>query len=163
MMVHHSKHVESQSTVVRKAFREYWEFTKSLLTLAETLSTKEWPDRKLVLQNAFKLQRLYIDREPLRFEYLLGGAEPDIVFWSSFSRIWDRLVKDWHENEEADLKKSNAIYGDLFRKIEDLQRALDTAALDEPFRWLSTNSIYCEARRVVAEKVQELKKKPLVG
>jgi hypothetical protein len=151
--------MQSKATIVRNTYREYLEWARSLLTLAETCSTKEWPDRKHVLLNVFRLQILYNEREALRFEYLLGSNASDIVTRKSLSGINERLLKDWSEAEEAGLKASNSTYRDVSREIDDLEGKTDSLTLDEPFQALTRNSIYRDARLAFAKKIQQLNEK----
>lgn len=156
MMSRHSKHTENQATIVRAIYREYLEWAKSLLMLAEKCSIKEWPDRTIALQKVFRLQVLYNEREALRFEYLIKGDMPDIVTWKSLTRINERLIKEWTEVEEAGLRESNSTYRDVLRGIADLEGKTNSPALDEPFQALTQNSSYREARVAFANRIQKL-------
>jgi hypothetical protein len=159
MTIHHSERMRNQTAVIRSVYREYLEWAKSLLVFAETSSTKEWPDRKHVLLNVFRLQILYNEREALRFEYLLESNTPDIVTWKSLSRVNERLIKEWTEVEETGLKESNSAYRDVLRGIEDLEGKTDSLALDQPFQALTRNASYRDARRAFAKKIQQLNEK----
>jgi hypothetical protein len=155
-MIRHSKRSESQLILVRQIYREYLEWAKSLLMLAEKCSIEEWPDRRLALQKVFRLQVLYNERETMRFEYLFMGDVPDVATWKSLSKVNERLLKNWGEVEEAGLRESNSIYKDVLRGIEDLEGKVDSAALDEPFRTLTLNSTYRDARLAFANRIQKL-------
>jgi hypothetical protein len=155
-MIPHSKQIESQATIVRKTYREYLEWAKSLLMLAERCSTEEWPDRRLALQKVFRLQVLYNEREALRFEYLIKGDAPDIVTRKSLTGINERLIKEWTEVEEVGLRESNSTYGDVLRGISELEGKTDSPALDEPFQTLTKNSSYRDARLAFANRIQKL-------
>ena len=159
MSIHHSERMPNQATVVREVYREYLEGAKSLLVFAETSSTKEWPDRKDVLRNVFRLQILYNERESLRFEYLLKSNTSEVVTWKSLTRINERLLKEWTEAEEAGLYEDNLPYREVLRGIEDLEGKTDSPALNEPFQALTRNASYQDARRAFAKKTQQLNKK----
>jgi len=156
MKTRHSKHSAGQTAIVRATYREYLERAKSLLALAEKCSIQEWPDRTLVLQNVFRLQVLYNEREALRFEYLANGDMSDILTRRSLTGINERLIKDWTEGEEAGLRESNLTYRDVVRGIADLEGKADSPALDEPFQTLTQNSTYREARLAFATRIQKL-------
>jgi hypothetical protein len=155
-MNRHSERTDNQTIMVRETYREYLEWAKSLLMLAEKCSIKEWPDRTLALQKVFRLQILYNEREALRFEYLIKGDMPDIMTRKSLTRINERLIKEWTEAEEAGLRESNSTYRDLLRGIADLEGKADSPALDEPFQTLTQNSDYRSARLAFANRIQEL-------
>jgi hypothetical protein len=156
LTIFRSTHSPNRSSTVRDAYHEYLEWAKSLLTLAEKLSSEEWPDRTRELQNVFGLQILYNQRESLRFEYLLESTAPDIVASKSLSRINERLLKDWSESEEAGLKESNSTYRDVLQGIADLEGKTDSPALDQPFQALTRNANYRVARQTFAQKIEQL-------
>jgi hypothetical protein len=151
--------MQNDVTLVRGIYREYLEWAKSLLVLAETCSIKEWPDRKQVLQNVFRLQVLYNERESIRFEFLIGSNTPDIGTWKSLSRINERLLKEWSAVEEASLKQGNSTYRNVLRGIEDLEGKTDSPALDEPFQALTRNTSYRDARQSFAKRIKLLNEK----
>lgn len=155
-MIRHSKRSENQLILVRQIYREYLEWAKSLLMLAEKSSIEEWPDRRLALQKVFRLQVLYNERETMRFEHLIMGDVHDVATWKSLSKINERLLKNWGEVEEAGLRERNSIYKDVLRGIENLEGKVDSAALDEPFRTLTQNSTYHDARLAFANRIQKL-------
>jgi hypothetical protein len=159
LTIFRSTHSPNRATIVRDAYREYLEWAKSLLTLAEKWSSEEWPDRRRELQNVFGLQILYNQREALRFEYLLESTAPDIVTWKSLSRINERLTKDWSEAEETGLKENNSTYKDVLQGIVDLEGKTDSPALDQPFQALTRNANYRDARQTFAKKIQQLNEK----
>ena len=70
----------------------------------------------------------------------------------------DRVRQDWKEAEEAGLRKNSAIYVDVLRQIEHLQGNLDSAELEGPLNAVKADLGYREARRVIAEKIQEIHK-----
>lgn len=70
------EHNQNRMKLVREAYREYLEWAKSLLVLAETSSVTESHDSEHTLRNVFRLQILYNEREALRFEG--SGASTDL-------------------------------------------------------------------------------------
>jgi len=151
--------MQNDVTLVRGIYREYLEWAKSLLVLAETCAIKECPDRREVLQTVFRLQLLYNERESIRFEFLIGSNTPDIGTWKSLSMINGRLLKEWSPIEEADLKQGNSTYINVLQGIEDLEKKVDSPALDEPFVALTRNTSYRDARQSFAKRIKLLNEK----
>jgi hypothetical protein len=62
----------AMANMVQDVFRRAVASKRAFLMVAERCAIKGWPDRKIALRNAFRLQELLGTREELRFEYLTG-------------------------------------------------------------------------------------------
>jgi hypothetical protein len=105
------------------------------------------------------MQELANRRTELRFEYLLRELGREDAIWPSFqsvSNISDRLQDGWLSSEEVALKQENRVYDDLTAEIDDLQRLLDTGALDGAFRDAQQDREYLDARLAIQNRVREL-------
>jgi hypothetical protein len=152
--MHEQQRVRTES--VSKAYREYLEWAKSLLTLAATCSIKQCPEQEPELRNVFRLQLLYSDREGLRFEYLLSTCPSEISQCRSLSEISTRLLRDWRGIDEEGLTAGNSNYVPVLQGIAELERKTDSPALDKPFQALTQNPQYQKARAAFAKRIEEL-------
>jgi hypothetical protein len=141
---------------VREAYREYLEWAKSLLTLAETTSISESPDQEPVLRKVFRLQILYNEREALRFEYLLRKCTSEFADFKSLSDVSKRLLKDWSDHDEDGTKLVHSNYTTVLQGIVELEGKTDSPSLDKPFQALTQNPNYRKARLAFAERIKEL-------
>jgi hypothetical protein len=146
----------SRATVVQDVFRRYLECTREFWKVAQRSALKGSPAWKLPLQKAFRLQHVLIDRQALRFGYLLAGNTFDFAGLKSLNDITERLDQRWSEVEEVGLIGSNSFYRDVIQEIKDIQSSWDAKALAEPLQELQKDLKYCDARRALADKVQEL-------
>jgi hypothetical protein len=153
------EHREHWTKAVRESYREYLEWAKSLLTLAETCSITESPDQEPVLRNVFRLQILYIDREALRFEYFLRNCTSAVADFRSLSDISKRLLKDWSDLDEDGIKSGNSNYRAVLQGIVELEGKTDSPYLDKPFQALTQNPNYRNARSAFAKRIEELNEK----
>jgi hypothetical protein len=154
--MHEQQRVRTE--LVSKAYREYLEWAKSLLTLAATCSIKQSPEQEPELRNVFRLQILYSDREALRFEYLLRACTSEITKCKSLSDINTRLLKDWRGSDEDGITPGNSNYVTVLQGISELEGKTDTPALDKPFQALTQNPQYQKARAALAKRIEELNK-----
>ncbi len=153
------EHRQNRGKVVREAYREYLEWAKSLLTLAETCSITESPDQAPALRNVFKLQILYNEREALRFEYFLRNCTSEVADFRSLSDISKRLLKDWSDHDEDGIKSGNSNYTTVLQGIVELEGKTDSPSLDKPFQALTQNPNYRDARLAFAKRIEELNEK----
>src|SRR6266446_7079590 len=79
--------------IVRNTFREYMqscsEFWKAFQRC--TIAIKSSEHQRQVLQTHLRLQTLWLERQRLRFEYLLRGGTFGTGFWES----WITSLNDW--------------------------------------------------------------------
>ncbi len=99
-----------------------------------------------------------MERQRLRFEYLLRGGTFATGFWGELDNITQRLDKEWSGDEETSLRSIDAAYRDLLVEIEDLVPKMNGAELDAPIKALQQNAQYREARELIADEVQRLNK-----
>ena len=150
------EHNQNRTKLVREAYREYLEWAKSLLVLAETSSVTESHDSEHALRNVFRLQILYNEREALRFEYVLRNCPSEVADCRSLSDIGMRLLKDWSDNDESGIKSGNSNYKTVLLGIEELEGKTDSPSLDRPFQALTQNPNYRKARLAFAERIKKL-------
>ena len=151
-----SKDIEDRATMVGRIFCEYGKSKREFITIAELCSVKGWPDRKVAIQKAFKLQILFDQRETMRFDHLLSRQAPEIAAYKSLSEISDRLTKQWNEGDEASIVGDSCTYRDVLHEIEICQASLDSDALDGPFKAAQRDSEYLRARQILQEKLHSL-------
>jgi len=147
---------QNRANEVREAYREYLEWARSLLTLAETISISESPTQEPVLRNVFRLQILYNEREALRFEHFLRKCTSEVADFRSLSDLSKRLLQDWTENDEDGVKSGNANYATVLQRIVELEGKTDSPSLDKPFQTLTQNPNYRKARLAFAQRIKEL-------
>jgi hypothetical protein len=151
---------KSRATVVQKAFRAYSKATLEFWKVAQQCAVKEGAtNRDVPLQKAIRLQFLLIERQAARFTYLFArdtfsGDNP-----ISLDSALERLDRGWGNDEEGQLIEGNSSYRDLAREIEDIKSSWNSNALTEPIQRLETDAKYRNARRVVSERVEQLKEK----
>jgi hypothetical protein len=165
-MIRFLRRAKSRSEIVEEAFKKYMNACRELWTVSEqrAMSAQQVdmnlpPDRILVWQDMFGIQRLFIERQALRFEYLLGSGVFDLDTWTSLNGITERLDKEWSEKEETHLKESSAIYNNVFREIRERQSRLNSSATRGPGEILQQDSKYRDARIALARKIEKLDKK----
>jgi hypothetical protein len=144
---------------VERAFRQYIGAVFEYLSSSETCLVRGWPDKRLVIREAFRIQELANRRTELRFEYLLKEHGAEDAIWSSFekiSRIWDRIHDGWQSIEEVALKKGSPAYDRLTAEIDKLQSALDPRALEGPFQDAQRDREYLDARGRMQDRIREL-------
>ena len=146
--------------IVRNTFREYVqscsEFWKAFQRC--TIAIKSSEHQRQVLQTHLRLQTLWLERQRLRFEYLLRGGTFGTGFWGELDNSAQRLDKEWSDDEETGLLAIDAAYRDLLAEIEDLVPKMNSAELDTPIKALQQNAQYREARELMADEVQRLNK-----
>jgi hypothetical protein len=59
------------------------------------LSIESSERQRQVLQTHLRLQTLWLERQRLRFEYLLRGGTFETGFWGELDNITQRLDKEW--------------------------------------------------------------------
>jgi hypothetical protein len=107
----------------------------------------------------FGIQRLFIDRQALRFDHLLRGGIFNPDTWTSLNSITERLDKEWSEREETELKEGSTIYNDVSREIRERQSRLNASTLRGPGKTLQQDSKYQSARLALAKEIAKLDKK----
>jgi hypothetical protein len=152
------EHRQVRTKAVSKAYREYLEWVKSLLALAATSSINQSPEQEPELRNVVRLQILFIDREALRFDYLLRNCTSEITNCRSLSDINERLLEGWRSLDENGIITSNSNYITVLQGIAELEGNTDSPALDKPFQALTRNLEYRKARTEFAKRIEELNK-----
>jgi hypothetical protein len=107
-----------------------------------------------VWQNAFRLQRLLIEQQCLRFENLVSNHQLGVAS-GSISSIEERLGKGWGETEEAALKESLPSYKEISPEIDDIKSRLplDKKLVEE----LEGHSEYRKARMLFQKMLKSVK------
>jgi hypothetical protein len=146
--------------IVRNTFREYMQSCSGFWKAFQrcTIAIKSSERQRQVLQTHLRLQTLWLERQRLRFEYLLHGGTFETGFWGELDNITQRLDKEWSGDEESSLLAIDAAYRDLLVEIEDLVPKMNGAELDTPIKALQQNAQYREARELMADEVQRLNK-----
>jgi len=155
-MVADSKDVERRAEIVAQAFREYGQSKREFFALAEICSVRGWPDRKAVVQNAFKLQILFNQREEMRLQFLLSRHAPEVARYKSVSEMSNRLTEHWSEDDEAGIAATSSRYRDILHEIEAQQASLDSDALTGPFQHAQRDPEYLHARQALQDKLRYL-------
>jgi hypothetical protein len=151
--------IAHKADVVLRAYRRYMESNREYNKVVERCSLKGWPDRKVALRNAFKLQALLYDQQELRLDHLTNAFDPKDAVWKSFtsvSAIFKRLNEDWSDAEEEALKRSSPSYTVLLTAIKECQSLMDPDALDGPFLAAQRDPEYRAAGAAHYDVLQEL-------
>jgi phenylpropionate dioxygenase-like ring-hydroxylating dioxygenase large terminal subunit len=156
MIRYFNSKTKTRATVVHDVFSKYLESTREFWKTTQRRAMKGSRDWNPALQRAFRLQQVLIDRQALRFGYLLAGDALDSAGLRSLNDITVRLDQGWSEAEEARLIESNPTYEEVVREIKDIQSNWDPNILAEPLQELQRDEKYHAARRALADKVQEL-------
>jgi hypothetical protein len=110
----------AQFVIVRNTFREYMqscsEFWKAFQRC--TIAIKSSEHQRQVLQTHLRLQTLWLERQRLRFEYLLRGGTFGTGFWGELDSVAQRLDKEWTDDEETGLLAIDAAYRNLTPVIQ---------------------------------------------
>src|SRR5260370_8686473 len=89
--------------IVRNTFREYMqscsEFWKAFQRC--TIAIKSSEHQRQVLQTHLKMQTLWLERQRLRFEYLLRGGHFGTGIWGGLVNIAQRLRKDYSDDQQT--------------------------------------------------------------
>lgn len=154
---------KSHAQTLEEAFTRYMEACRKFWRVSERRAMSQQEDdvpadRMLVWQDMFAIQNLFIDRQALRFEYLLRGGVFNLDSWASLNSITERLDKEWSEREETELLTSNTIYNNVSREIRERQSRLDASKLRGPGKTLQQDSKYRDARAALAEMIRKLDK-----
>jgi hypothetical protein len=144
---------------VRAGLRDYLDSQRQFMKIADTCSQKGWPDRGAVLYYTWECQKLYIQRQEIRFEHLFSRGEFESGVWKSLSSITDRLDKNWSDiDERGVVLGGNSAYEKLMAEITELEHSrasLDKDLLDGPLRALQRYAEYRTARQAIHDKVHE--------
>jgi len=95
---------------MHEAIARYLEAKREFIAVGEKCTLKGWIDHKSAIVEAFRLQRLYVEQEARRFEYVLSmddGGER----WRSVTELFDRVGQAWGGEEEEALSALDAEYG----------------------------------------------------
>jgi hypothetical protein len=84
---------------------------------------------------------------------LIRNSSAEIAACRSLSCINERLLKGWSDGDEVTLKEGNSEYLGALREISTLEGKTDSPALDEPFRALTQNASYRDARLAFARRI----------
>lgn len=146
----------TRSDVLAEVFHRYSEAQREFLRVAERCSLKGWPDRKAQIVNAWELQRLFNERQVLRFEYWLAANDSEEGSWVSVNSISRRLLQDWGQLEERELIDSNPQYQVIIAEIARREAALDSDAIREPFDAARRDSEYAAALLSMQETLRQV-------
>src|SRR5579859_6342284 len=107
---------------LRGVWLRYIDSKRHFLSIAERCSVRGWPDRKIAIRNAFRLQELFCDQEILRFEYLATTwRDPANITYKSLtsvSAISNAIHNEWTDAAEGALQQSNPAYRNLVQELE---------------------------------------------
>jgi hypothetical protein len=151
----YSQRAQNRALRVIQIHREWLQAKDEMIAIAERCSMRGWPDRRLAIQNAFRLQILFNEREALRLEHLVGHEVLEIKTGTSLTSISERLTKEWNSTEEAELNRSSARYREVLLEIDRCQIQLDPDALDGPFKDVQRDRQYQAARRDIQRKQRD--------
>lgn len=115
-----------------------------------------------MLYYTWECQKLYIQRQRLRFEHLFASGELERGVWNSLSSITNRLDKTWSNMDEQDLLSGNSAYSNVTGEIAELEHSrdsMDKDLLDRPLQALQQQSVYRTARQAIHDKVHELNRR----
>jgi hypothetical protein len=142
---------------LRDVWSQYIESKRQFLIIAERCCVRGWPDQKLELRNAFRLQELYCEQEKLRLEHLIAARELDASMpWKSLvsvSAISKIIHTHWTDAEEAAFTHDNADYMRLSQEIDKYQHAVDPTANAGPYSDAQRDPEYVRARQAAAEAI----------
>jgi hypothetical protein len=102
------------------------------LSIAERRAFEVSPDHKLVWQNAFRLRRLLLKQQCLRFENLVSEHQLGVES-GSIASIEERLGKGWTDTEEAALGEGLPSYKEISREIDDIKSTAYSAQSERRF------------------------------
>ena len=140
---------------LREAWLQYIDSKRHFLSTAERCSVQGWPDRKMAIRNAFRLQELFCDQEILRFKYLATiWQDPANMTYkplTSVSAISKAIHNEWTDATEAALQRSNPAYRKLVHEIEQCKASTIPGTLDGPFRDVQRDPEYISARQAAQE------------
>jgi len=118
---------------VRDTFREYLTSCRGhTKTIAQRALAVSSPGQEPLLRNCFRFQSLLIERQSMRFNFLLKSKAIDCALFESLDDIGARLDKDWMEAEEGAIRERNPHYGDVSGEIEAIKSHWDADALTAP-------------------------------
>jgi hypothetical protein len=142
---------------LREIWLQYTDARRRFLIIAERCCLRGWPDRKLELRNAFRLQGLFCDMELLRLDHLISnGAFDGMIARNSLitlDAIASIIHKQWTHVEEATLRQDHSDYPSVRRQIEECATAVDPTANSGPYRDAQRDPEYVSARQAVADAV----------
>jgi hypothetical protein len=139
-------------------FGRYIESKLALFSIAERCSLKGWPDRKEVLQNAFRLQQLFCERELRRVERLAATLKMSDGLHRRPTTIKavDAMVNEsWTDLQETELRQVDPRYEALAAEIEKCRAASHGAATEGPLKAAQWDPEYQKARKAAQEVVLE--------
>jgi hypothetical protein len=148
-----------RATLVQEAFRQYLEALREFNVALERCSLKGWPDKKVVLRTAFRIQELISEQMALRLSHLLTRGASDDETWKScttISSVHKKLQEGWTVSDEEMLRQHDAAYYSVQREIEDLRVVLDSTGLDGPLTMAKRDPEYIAARHDIAKRLREL-------
>jgi hypothetical protein len=165
VMIRLLRRKNDRAQIVEEAFLKYINACRNFCGVSEQRAmsvqhggTKIPHDRMLVWQDMFGIQRLFIERQALRFEYLLRDGVFNLDTWISLNSITERLDKEWSEKEEMELKESSTTYNEVSREIKERQSRLNASALRGPGKTLQQDAKYRNARLALAKEIERLDK-----
>jgi hypothetical protein len=140
---------------VQEVWSQYTESKRQFLIIAERCCVRGWPDRKLELRAAFRIQELYSELEKLRLEHLLATRELDnTVPWlsiDSLSAVSKIINTHWTAAEETALRQSNPDYMKLSQELDKSRTEMDPTGNAGPYKDAQRDPEYVRARQAAAE------------
>jgi hypothetical protein len=103
-----------------EAFRAYCDAMREFLAVVESCTHKGWPDIRRSIADAFRSQRLCIQRDLIRIEYLAAHTPEALERVGSLTDISKRLDQDWRVEENNAIARQNSQYEKLENEIRYL-------------------------------------------
>ncbi len=141
---------------IRDIFCDYLKAMREFLEVFERCIVRGWPDRKDAISVTTRIAYLNCDVQRWRLDYLCEQGLLELKAHQSLSAIFDRLNKQWTDDEEAALKAKHVPYRGAVTN-RDVERAqLDPEALEGPFGDIERDQEYLTARESLRLKAKSL-------
>jgi len=149
--------MRASPAVIRDAYLRYTEAKQDFFRVLERCALRGWPDRKVAIRNAVRLQELLSEQERLRLSYLEACDSTDSVWQApTIAAVYKRLRDDWKADTETALLSGDAGYAALQQEIEQLQVKLDSEALTGPLEMAKRDEEFVAASRDLAHTTRAL-------
>ena len=112
-------------SIIVATFRTYCDCRIEFFSALENCSYKGWPDRKLPLQKAFELQRVYVRRDLLRCESTYALDKLEIIGALTLTNIMHVIDTLWSTQDEQALRKDNETYDKMAIDITSMAGSID--------------------------------------
>jgi hypothetical protein len=143
-------------SLVESVFKEYIQVTRDFWKAAERAAKKALLEWGPTLKDAFAQQRIFVDRQALRFGHLISTDElayPQL----SLNDITERLDAKWLDPEETSLIAQNPYYLEIVQQLQIIAaRRSATEIGRSSLMTLQADPTYARLREQVAHRVSEL-------